>query len=1449
MLFWLIVVTALLQRGMPAATGSYHRYVIVGAGPGGLQLGHFLHSARRDYVILDSSARPGSFFRTYPRMRQLISINKRIGGKLGLTALDHAMRHDWNSLLVEPSHSSRHAHRFFEVAAWHCPRHAVAATPVGNATCFAPAASSSDPRITLRSVPPGALFRDFSEDFYPHADHLVRYMEHFAGASSRRGNLSPCIALPGGEQTCDDAGTVGAAGEPLRIRYNSTVIRVSAHPAWAAAAAAGLSESARLATGVPRFLLTLQPQNGSGSANTEPQHLAATFLVWAAGLQTTVRSESPGIQAALDARWPGVYSYSTAPTDMAAYANKTVLVVGRGNAAFELANSMLEVAARVHVVGRHPRRVRLALETHYPGDVRLLHARLLETYLLKSLDGMLEVDLPNMTIERTASGRFIFLPHDRQASSAGASVSGSVNPFGCRRDAWGRDTNQACSTFTFEYDAVISCAGWKLDTSPFDASVRPELTGTGKHPATTPLFESADVPGLYFAGTLMHGRDSKRSSGGFIHGFRYLVRALHRHLEEVEAAVLADAYSNGLALPLALEAGHALPCSSETSAASDHGGGASASASNTSSPAAISISSPMLWPRRRLRGLRDAAHSLLNRINVAAGPYQMFGQLADVIVLPPLHIQPLDGAQTRSGGFSSHGVRAACDEPWAFPDAAAPNTYISQAPPPWTPPPAQPAPSSSPLAAAAEGSNTDNTDDVVDEDPFGVGEEVPPSHIHDNEGLSAYAFKRDSKQAAADVAIDSALRGGLLFEEVPVAAIPEKARAWCEQGASAAATVPGSEAAAGTAGEGLRAAATPGGCSLEAGLQFITLTLEYGGSHAPPYLQPAEHAAFHGAGAHQHYADLPSSARAAEAGFAGAPQGHYSDHYPQSAPSSRVVDPFSVARVNASAADAQFSTFLHPVLRFYHTAIWQQAEAAGHGAGPGAGHGSAAADSSDATLGQQHHQQHGHPQPLPTPALEVHLVEDFFVTFTSHTTHVLPVTRFLQDVGARRVQEALLQAAARQSQQPAHRPAGDLGDAYASAAEALQSAPEAGHSCADETHRSCAQSSADEGAYHVALASVWRSQVDGTPVLSAGTPALNEHGAPDARAALLLQLLAPRRSALYVDGVGIAGGHAWFHRLSRQAADAMLGYGRSEGHDSTSLPHGLLLHAIDPFPVAPAGDSESSRSASNEAVVRARLARLRRFHATCSVRLGRFPLVVVMARGSEEVEAVAGAAGVSSTPHTAMWLPHCGWQKVPANVADLEADSSRITSECAGYWLSSHYRYAADPGRGLDNDHGGISEPPSAQCIYDGGLQEQSPQIVCSKPNSEPGPATRYLPAEHVVCRHGGRGASCFDSLPLQSADESDYLHLERSQSENSLHHNIPPRVSPADHHAASASAAAPSSLAWQDDARADAALQDMCDAAIAMLQRFGAPRFDGAQLHTHSSVEPSSDSTVTAAP
>ncbi|SDK54415.1 Pyridine nucleotide-disulphide oxidoreductase [Lentzea albidocapillata subsp. violacea] len=46
-------------------------YLVIGAGPAGLQMGRFLHRAGRDYLIVEREPGPASFFRTFPRHRVL----------------------------------------------------------------------------------------------------------------------------------------------------------------------------------------------------------------------------------------------------------------------------------------------------------------------------------------------------------------------------------------------------------------------------------------------------------------------------------------------------------------------------------------------------------------------------------------------------------------------------------------------------------------------------------------------------------------------------------------------------------------------------------------------------------------------------------------------------------------------------------------------------------------------------------------------------------------------------------------------------------------------------------------------------------------------------------------------------------------------------------------------------------------------------------------------------------------------------------------------------------------------------------------------------------------------------------------------------------------------------------------------------------------------------------
>lgn len=71
-------------------------YLVIGAGPAGLQLAYFLQQRGRDYLVLERGESAGHFFKTYPRHRMLISINKC---NTGYDTLEPRLRWDWNSLI------------------------------------------------------------------------------------------------------------------------------------------------------------------------------------------------------------------------------------------------------------------------------------------------------------------------------------------------------------------------------------------------------------------------------------------------------------------------------------------------------------------------------------------------------------------------------------------------------------------------------------------------------------------------------------------------------------------------------------------------------------------------------------------------------------------------------------------------------------------------------------------------------------------------------------------------------------------------------------------------------------------------------------------------------------------------------------------------------------------------------------------------------------------------------------------------------------------------------------------------------------------------------------------------------------------------------------------------------------------------------------------------------
>ncbi len=73
-------------------------YIVLGAGPGGLQTGYYLSSKKRKYLILEGTDSAGAFFKKFPRHDRLLSINKYF---TGYHDKEKNLRWDWNSLLSD----------------------------------------------------------------------------------------------------------------------------------------------------------------------------------------------------------------------------------------------------------------------------------------------------------------------------------------------------------------------------------------------------------------------------------------------------------------------------------------------------------------------------------------------------------------------------------------------------------------------------------------------------------------------------------------------------------------------------------------------------------------------------------------------------------------------------------------------------------------------------------------------------------------------------------------------------------------------------------------------------------------------------------------------------------------------------------------------------------------------------------------------------------------------------------------------------------------------------------------------------------------------------------------------------------------------------------------------------------------------------------------------------
>ena len=397
-------------------------YLVVGAGPAGIQLGYFLDQADSGYLVVEAGPAPGTFFRTFPRHRTLISVNRT---HTGWNDPELDLRVDWNSLL----------------------------------------AADDELRFTR-----------YSDKFFPPADEMVAYLTDFT------------------------------AKHDLNVRYGTRITRIARSGE----------------------LFDVSDESGN--------MFRARRIIVATGVTRPYIPDIPGIEL--------IDQYPTVSVDPNEFVNQRVLILGKGNSAFETADNLIESAAIIHVAG--PRSAKLAWRNTFVGRPRVNDNRLDADQLTLRyaiLDGEVR------SIVRDGDGYRVAFAFDR-ADEVIEDIA---------------------------YDRVIGCTGFRFDPAIFAPEIRPELTLDGRFPALTTAFESVNVPDLFFAGTITQALDRTSASSASINGFRYGVRALHRHLAE---------YYDGVP-----------------------------------------------WPSRSVAAEPEAlAEAIIERVNSASGLFQQHGFLADLVL-------------------------------------------------------------------------------------------------------------------------------------------------------------------------------------------------------------------------------------------------------------------------------------------------------------------------------------------------------------------------------------------------------------------------------------------------------------------------------------------------------------------------------------------------------------------------------------------------------------------------------------------------------------------------------------------------------------------------------------------------------------------------------------------------------------------------------------------------
>jgi thioredoxin reductase len=234
---------------------------------------------------------------------------------------------------------------------------------------------------------------------------------------------------------------------------------------------------------------------------TDGEYRAPT-VVFAVGVAEPHVPDTPGIELA-------THYAGTRPAET--YADRTVFIIGKQNSGFELASGLLQWARGIVLSSPSP--AKLSVNTKSLVGVRARYLQPVEDHVLGGGVTILDAAIGN--IGRRAGGGFEVI----------------ARPTGGGEE------------MRFEVDEVIAATGFVAPLLDL-----PELGvttfGQSRLPGLTPYWESASVPGAFFAGTLGQAAGGLKKHGlpansGAVHGARYNARLLARRIAATRFDVAA----------------------------------------------------------------------------------------------------------------------------------------------------------------------------------------------------------------------------------------------------------------------------------------------------------------------------------------------------------------------------------------------------------------------------------------------------------------------------------------------------------------------------------------------------------------------------------------------------------------------------------------------------------------------------------------------------------------------------------------------------------------------------------------------------------------------------------------------------------------------------------------------------------------------------------------------